>query len=138
MKKGKTNILTILLIIAVFGLSITSLTLYGYNQDLKKNQVKTTETPAQKEYKRIKEKVSKLMQIPEKEKFFLGTYESKTKLKENPFFKDAKDNDKYLIFSETGKAIIYRESENKLINVGPIAIATEKKTDKPAQTTDNK
>ena len=65
------------------------------------------------------------MSVPADETPTLASVTDKTKLKDQPFFKDAENGDQILIFPQAKKAIIYRESTNKLINVGPIAITTD-------------
>ncbi len=121
----KINTLTILMLIVIVGLVTTTISLKKQNDDLKNDpayqKVKTV-----KKTNALRQKVAKIMYIPKDTQAFIGTYDAKSSLKNNPFFKDAKDGDKYLIFSELGKAIIYRESENKIINSGPIAITSEK------------
>jgi hypothetical protein len=37
-----------------------------------------------------------------------------------PFYKNAQNGDKILIFAQAGKIIIYRESESLIINAEPI------------------
>lgn len=49
----------------------------------------------------------------------------KDKLKDQAFFKDAENGDQLLLFSKAKVAMLYRESTNKLINVGPIALSDE-------------
>ncbi len=51
--------------------------------------------------------------------------------KTQAFFVDVKDGDQVLIYLKTRKAIIYRASENKIINVGPV-IADNSAASKPA------
>ncbi len=122
--KSKINTMTILMSIMALIFLTTTIVLTKQNNDLK-NDPDYVNLKKYKKTDTLRKKVAKLINIPANEKAFIGTYESNSSLKNNPFFKGAKDGDKYLIFSESGKAIIYRESENKLINVGPIAITSE-------------
>jgi cytoskeletal protein RodZ len=69
-------------------------------------------------------KVSQLIQLPDEEAV-IATVDDKDKLKEQPFFADAENGDKVLIFSAASRAVIYRPSENRIINSGPIAITAE-------------
>lgn len=77
----------------------------------------------------VKNKVAKLIDVPKDEVPTLATVTDKEKLKDQAFFKDAQNDDMLLIFPQAKKAIIYREKENRLINVGPIAITTDVKAD---------
>lgn len=85
----------------------------------------------------VKNKVAKLIDVPKDEVPTLGTVSDKEKLKGQPFFKDAQNEDIILIFPQAKKAIIYREKENRLINVGPIAITTEAKDQTKDKTPEN-
>jgi hypothetical protein len=69
----------------------------------------------------LKAEVAKLMQLPDEEPT-IATVQDISKLANQEFFKDAQDGDKVLIFTVAKKAIIYRESEHKIINSGPIII----------------
>lgn len=86
--------------------------------DLRANPSQAAEAEAQQ----LTATVSKLYQLPSDEEPIVGEVQDKEKLKDQPFFKNAQNGDKILIYQKAKLAIIYRQSENKLINVGPIAI----------------
>ena len=65
------------------------------------------------------EQVGKLMQLPN-ENPTIATVSDITKLKDQPFFARAQNGDKVLIFTQSKEAILYRPSENKIINVAPV------------------
>ncbi len=120
-KKGGVSAATIMYIIgAVVILLLAGLSIYFYiqYQNIKKNpnQVAQAETDA------LVKQVSKLIDLPSDETPTVATILDKEKLKDQPFFNNAKNGDKILIYTKAKKAIIFRPSENKLINVGPIAI----------------
>lgn len=79
---------------------------------------------AQETTQRLVGKVEKLYQLPN-EKPTVAQINDKDKLKEQPFFKSAQNGDYLLIFTNAKLAVLYREGENKLINVGPIAITPQ-------------
>lgn len=116
---GKSAIL-IALVIAAAGVG------FGVSQY---NEAQKLKTPAgaQKvkddEDNSLKAKVAILMQLPN-EKPTVATVDI-TKVKGQAFFKDAKNGDKVLIFAAARKAVIYRESTNKIINAGPIAVTSD-------------
>lgn len=121
------NVVLGLLIGAVLALipSYYFYTKYQQAQKLLKNpqQVATEQTKA------VVEKVGKLIALPTDETPSLATVQDKTRLKDQPFFKNAVNGDKLLLYIKARKAILYRESSNKIIEVAPINI-----TKNPQQT----
>jgi len=83
---------------------------------------------AEGDTERLMSAVGKLYQLPSDETPIIGKVRDKEKLKDQPFFQKSENNDDILIFQKAKIAIIYRAPENKLINVGPIAIDAAKDT----------
>lgn len=111
------------LIIIVSGLIIAALAgaagfFFWQYTTLKNNP----DAAAQETTKRLVSQVEKLYQIPKDEQPTVAQVKDKEKLKDQPFFKNAVNGDYILIFTNNKIAIVYREKDNKLINVGPIAI----------------
>lgn len=79
---------------------------------------------SQEQIKLLTEKVGKLMELP-KEEPTVATVLEKNKLKNQLFFVNAENEDKVLIFTQAKKAILYRPSENKIIEVAPITIGPQ-------------
>lgn len=104
--------------IVILILGIVAFYFYNQYQNIKKNpnQVAKAETEA------LVAEVGKLIDLPKDETPTVATVLDKEKLKDQPFFANAQNGDKILIYTKAKKAIIYRPKENKLINVGPIAI----------------
>lgn len=121
---GKNNTLVIVLVLLVLaGFGTAGYVYYQYNN--LKNNPDASKQAQQQEVDALKAKVAKLISIPNEETPTIATVTDKEKLKDQPFFKEAQNGDKILIFPQAKKAVIYRESENKLINVGPIAITSD-------------
>jgi len=76
----------------------------------------------QAEADRLVASVGKLITLPTDEKPTIATVTDIEKVKDQPFFKNAKNGDKVLIYTKAQKAIIYRESENRIIEVGAVNI----------------
>lgn len=120
--QGKRDKKTTTLIVLVAVLIIVLLGVAGFfaksYYDLRQNPNKAAED----ETKRLVEKVGKLYQLPTDETPVVAKVQDKEKLKDQPFFKNAENGDELLIYQGAKMAIIYREKENKLINVGPVAM----------------
>lgn len=69
------------------------------------------------------EKIAKMIELPA-EQPTIATVADVTKLKNQPFFLNAKNGDKVLIFQKAKKAILYRPSTNKIIEFGPINLGS--------------
>jgi hypothetical protein len=78
---------------------------------------------AEQEVKATVEKVRKIMLLPDPsvELPQVAVINDAASLaKTQAFFVDVKDGDQVLIYLKSQKAIVYRASENKIINVGPV------------------
>lgn len=79
--------------------------------------------------------VGKLMVLPTDEDPTVAMITDITKLKDQPFFAHAENGDKVLIYTKNKKAILYRPSTNKIIDVAPVNIGNTTPTPSPAVTT---
>ena len=92
------------------------------------NKLKTNPNSVSQEMtQQVTDKVAKLYALPTDEKPTVAQVKDKEKLKDQPFFKNAQNEDYILIYTNTKMALLYREKENKLINVGPIALTDDQK-----------
>ena len=80
---------------------------------------------AKEEAKALKGKISRLIELPKDEEPTVATVTDKNRLKDQPFFKNAENGDRVFIFTEAKKAILYRPSSNKIIEVSFITIGQE-------------
>lgn len=69
---------------------------------------------------RIIAKVDKLFILPTDEEPTVAEIQDKSKLSGQEFFKRVENGDYVLVYSKAKVAFLYRESINKLVNVGPI------------------
>lgn len=105
------------ILVAVLLLSF-SLTFYFYKkyQTVQKTLQKQL-SPDDRE--KLIAQVGKLIELP-KEEPTVASISDKEKLKNQPFFQNASNGDKVLIFTKAKKAILYRPSINKIIEVSQI------------------
>lgn len=91
-------------------------------------KLRTSSTASQDEIKKenakLIEDVKKRISVPDDETPTIATVTDAEKLKNNQFFINAQNGDKVLIYSKIKKAILYRPSDSKVIEVGPVNIGT--------------
>lgn len=75
---------------------------------------------AQEEIRALTEKVGRHIQLPGNETPTVATVSDTSKLAGQPFFAKAETGDRVLIFTQTGKAILYRPEIDKIIEVAPV------------------
>jgi hypothetical protein len=109
---------------------IVAISAAGYFYIQNKNTQNLLNNPNQaslEESKVVLEKVGKLIELPTNESPTVATVSDVTKLSDQPFFRNAKNGDKVLIYSQAQKAILYRPSLNKIIEVAPVNIGADTK-----------
>src|ERR1035437_7478568 len=121
--KSKYLIPAVIVIIAILGI------VGGYFYYKSQAQVKAVSTTPQQatqdEVKKIVAEVGKLIDLPLGEDPTIATVSDITKLKNQPFFQNAKNGDKVLIYTNARKAILYDPALNKVIDVAPINIGSQ-------------
>lgn len=76
--------------------------------------------------------VGRLMLLPANEEPTVMQVTDVSKLKDQPFFANALNGDKVLIYAKSKKAILYRLTTNKIIDVAPVNIGSTTPTVSPA------
>jgi len=131
----KKSILYKVAILVVLAIAIV-VSFYFYIQY--QNTKKLLQNPtlvATEEAKALVAKVSILMELPTGEEPTVATVSDKSKLADQPFFMNAQNGDKVLIYSGAKKAILYRPSINKIIEVAPVNDTAVSQTPAPAAVT---
>jgi len=94
---------------------------YFYFQYQTLNQTQTTDA---QELAAVVKKVNQLMELPEEETPVLATVTDKEKVAAQAFFSRSENGDKVLLYTQLGRAILYRPSTNKIVDI-TIINATE-------------
>ncbi len=82
-----------------------------------------TTTPAN-EAQTLVEQIGKLLELPKGESPTVATVTDVNKLQNQQFFTRAQNGDKVLIYQQAKRAILYRPTSGKIIEVGPVALST--------------
>lgn len=110
-----------LLIALLVGIVAALPSAYFYTQYQKAQRKLENPTEfAREETKLLQEKVGKLLELPAGEEPTIATVTDADRLREQPFFANAQNGDRVLIFTNARKAVLYRPSLNKIIEVAPV------------------
>ncbi len=109
----KTKPLWVYIALAVLAITICSAG-YFYIQYRQLNQSQADDA---KELAQVVKQVGQLMDLPEEETPVLATVTDKEKVKTQTFFARSENGDKVLIYTKFGRAILYRPSANKIVDV---------------------
>lgn len=107
----KTFAVISVMIVLIGAVSVAA---YMYIQSRQVNQLPADEA---KELAAVVQQVSQLMDVPAAETPVLATVTDKTKVNTQPFFARSENGDKVLLYTQFGRAILYRPSTNKIIDV---------------------
>lgn len=83
---------------------------------------------ARQETQSLVKKAGQLVVLPEGEDPTMATITDIEKLKNQPFFANAKNGDRVLIYTQAKKAYLYDSVANKILNVAPLNIGTPSAT----------
>ena len=128
---GKHYIFIVILLFLVFiagGIAYYYYSQYTNTQNLLKNPNLAVE----KQTKQLTTQVGKLMMLPTDEVPTVATVTDAGKLKDQAFFKNAKNGDKVLIYVKARKAILYRASTNLIVDVAPVNISPNQQAPAPS------
>lgn len=124
-KKPKTRPIIRIIIFAVAALLILAGiggTYYFYKQYSKTKVLLSDPSAVDKaESEAILGKLKKLMILPNDENPSIATVLDASKLKDQPFFTNAENGDKVIIYTKSQIAILYSPGKNLIVNVAPIS-----------------
>lgn len=116
-KKAVNKAVVILTVLLIAAVGVGGFMTFKY-QEAKNNP----QSLVQADQDKLIDKIGVLIDLPQDEEPSIATVSDKEKLKDQSFFKSAENGDTLLIYTNERKAILYRESSNKVIEVAPIAI----------------
>lgn len=129
MSSNNQKVVLMVMGVLVLGLAVTSGVLYKQVKTLKVDPQKVSE----EENKKVLEAVGKLVLLPEGEAPTIATVTDPEKLKsEQAFFAKSAVGDKVLIYTGALKAIMYRPSDNKIVEIAPLIIGNPNASPAPA------
>ena len=118
--KSKILLLASLTLVVIFA-SVAGFFFWKW-QSLRSN----TSVEAEVASARVLTKVGKIYALPQDEKPTVAQIQDKNKLKDQSFFDNAQNGDYLIMYTNAKLALLYREKDNRLINVGPITIQNDK------------
>jgi len=99
---------------------------------VKYNNLKNNPSAYQQEDKqKIIDKVGKLYDVPNEDPSLARVTNVEKLKKEQEFFKNAKEGDYVLVYPKAKLGILYRESSNKIVNIGPVSTEQESTSGTP-------
>ncbi len=123
----------LMIIFLVAALVAIAVGVYYYNQYASLNNLlKNPNIAVEKQTKELVSQVGKLMVLPTDEQPTLATVTDASKLKDQPFFKNAKNGDKVLIYVKAKKAILYDPAKNVIVDVAPVNLSQSNQQAQPA------
>ncbi len=110
-----------LIIVIIAFLFLAAVPSYYFYTKYQKSQMllKNPTEAAKAEVKALTARVGALIELPNEEPT-VATISDKEKLKDQPFFAKSENGDKVLIYTQARKAILYRPSINKIIEVSSV------------------
>lgn len=115
-KKSLLPAVMVLAILLLMALSVAGYFYYQYRH--------TAQAANAKEIEDLSKEIGAVMLLPEGEVPTLATVTDREKLSEQAFFQKAENGDKVLIYSQSGRAILYRPSLKKIIDVTTVNVNT--------------
>lgn len=114
----RNRTLPIIFVLTVLLLLAAGLAFYFYYQYHNTPQEKDT-----KEITELTKVIGVFVELPEDETPTLATVTDREKLSDQPFFRKAENGDKVLIYTNGGRAILYRPSTQKIVDMTTVNVS---------------
>lgn len=118
-------------LVLLVAIGVSGFFVYRYNS--LRNNLTFGQQATDEEIRELVETVGKIYELPKGEIPTVATVSDPSQLKSQPFFLNARIGDKVLVYINARKGILYRPSNNRIINVSPININKQAVTPDLAQ-----
>ena len=128
-KRRLEVIFYILVLLVIGGATASGYFFYKYQTLLRTQATAQVEANADpnSQIEALVAEVGRLVILPD-EKPTVGTVQDKEQLRSQPFFANAENGDRVLIFANAHKALLYRPSTQKIIEIAPFDYSPEQGT----------
>lgn len=125
-EKSPMSLKNILLVVSALVVVVAVIAAVYFYQQYTQAQflLKNPTLVAQQQTNQLVDQVGKLIELPKNEQPTIATVSDVSKLQDQPFFQNAQNDDKVLIYTKAREAILYRPSDNKIIAVAPVNLGT--------------
>ncbi|HVZ12078.1 MAG TPA: LytR C-terminal domain-containing protein [Patescibacteria group bacterium] len=114
-RKQKNSKILVYGLVLVAAIIVVGGGLYFYNKNSGDQTSQVT-----RQTQELVNRVGHLLVLPKNETPTIATVTDKTKLAGQPFFADAENGDKVLLYGQSQRAVLFRPSTNQIVNVSPL------------------
>lgn len=104
----------------------------------KLSQSQEQQVSPEDEAKQLASEVGKLIDLPSDEVPTIATVTDASKVQDKPFFAKAQNGDKVLLYAKSSKAVLYRPSTKKLVEVSALNLSEAQPSGTTTNTTSNR
>ncbi len=122
---NKSALIALVVVMVFGGFALKSNADKRQLQEQLSSQQQSESQSAEDEATTLKKAISKFIELPSDETPTVATVVDVEKVRGQAFFRNAANNDKVLLFATAGKAILYRPSSNKIIEIAPINLGQD-------------
>lgn len=126
--KKQLAIVALIVVVGALGLFINGLINDRQRLQDQVSKLSNPQAQSQDEARQLKDKVGALIELPGDELPTVATVVDADKIKNQAFFSKSQNQDKVLLFAKAGKAVLYRPSTNRIIEVAPINLNQNQQT----------
>ena len=119
--RSRKPLIIVSVVVVVFLLGFLTFQYVQTRNELKK--ARDPQAAAKNEATELARKIGKVADLPTNERPTVATVSDKEKLQTQPFFERVKNGDKVLVYTKSGRAVLYRPSTNLIIEYAPINLS---------------